>query len=433
MWTSAICPSRIPTAILAEVGGLSGARVISTFSRPPGAGRPGVGLRAGALAAAATQHSAGQVRGVVGRDGASDAVSFLRAGVPAVEFGPVGDGHHGPDEWVSMSSLAGYRRSIVDFVNELPSALAADAARRRGRGLTADGRDRAARTERTSRTSGSPGAARRRSRSRRRRRRAAEPPPSPPPATWAGAGGADEPSASSTTRTLRERAGRGARRRRTARTDPPAEACDDEPAATRARPRGQDTVEADTPALADREAAREAALAGLRARTAEHAAKQRGRRRPAGSRRPAAVGRPPRPAGQSPSPRGRGRSRAEPKAAPPADGGLRRPADQAEESRRRAGPVGAVRRRLALIVVSMATATAVSLLVYLNDIAQRPRRPAFGSQTSSRWPTRASPRRSSSWAPTSVPRGRRSARGRTPRSCCGSPPTRSRCCRSPAT
>ena len=37
---------------------------------------------------------------------------------------------------------------------------------------------------------------------------------------------------------------------------------------------GHDTVEADTPTLADREAAREAALAGLRARTAEHAVKQ---------------------------------------------------------------------------------------------------------------------------------------------------------------
>ena len=37
---------------------------------------------------------------------------------------------------------------------------------------------------------------------------------------------------------------------------------------------GHDTVEADTPTLADREAAREAAMAGLRARTAEHAVKQ---------------------------------------------------------------------------------------------------------------------------------------------------------------
>ena len=48
----------------------------------------------------------------VGRDGASDAVSFLRAGVPAVEFGPVGDGHHGPEEWVSISSLRAYRQAL---------------------------------------------------------------------------------------------------------------------------------------------------------------------------------------------------------------------------------------------------------------------------------------------------------------------------------
>jgi succinyl-diaminopimelate desuccinylase len=53
----------------------------------------------------------------VGRDGASDAVSFLEAGVPAVEFGPCGAGHHGPDEWVSIESLAKYRKSLVDFVD----------------------------------------------------------------------------------------------------------------------------------------------------------------------------------------------------------------------------------------------------------------------------------------------------------------------------
>ena len=56
----------------------------------------------------------------VGRDGASDAVSFLDAGVPAVEFGPIGGGHHGPEEWVSISSLARYRKALVDFVNSLP-------------------------------------------------------------------------------------------------------------------------------------------------------------------------------------------------------------------------------------------------------------------------------------------------------------------------
>jgi succinyl-diaminopimelate desuccinylase len=59
----------------------------------------------------------------VGRDGASDAVSFLRAGIPAVEFGPAGAGHHGPEEWVSISSLARYRQALTDFVLELPALL----------------------------------------------------------------------------------------------------------------------------------------------------------------------------------------------------------------------------------------------------------------------------------------------------------------------
>jgi succinyl-diaminopimelate desuccinylase len=60
----------------------------------------------------------------VGRDGASDAISFLEAGVPAVECGPVGDGHHGPEEWVSIRSLSQYRAALVEFVNLLPARLA---------------------------------------------------------------------------------------------------------------------------------------------------------------------------------------------------------------------------------------------------------------------------------------------------------------------
>jgi succinyl-diaminopimelate desuccinylase len=117
-------PEQEPEGILAQVRGLPGAKVVSTFSRPPVVVDPdSVYVRA--LRAAAAPHSDGQVRGVVGRDGASDAVWFLRAGVPAVEFGPLGDGHHGPDEWVSVSSLPGYRQSIVDFVNALPPEPAA--------------------------------------------------------------------------------------------------------------------------------------------------------------------------------------------------------------------------------------------------------------------------------------------------------------------
>jgi succinyl-diaminopimelate desuccinylase len=52
----------------------------------------------------------------VGRHGASDAICFIEAGVPAVEFGPEGDGHHGPEEWVSIRSLGHYRRALVEFI-----------------------------------------------------------------------------------------------------------------------------------------------------------------------------------------------------------------------------------------------------------------------------------------------------------------------------
>jgi succinyl-diaminopimelate desuccinylase len=61
----------------------------------------------------------------IGRDGASDIVSFLEAGTPGVEFGPVGAGHHGPDEWVSIDSLVRYQRALVDFVTAIPMRLGA--------------------------------------------------------------------------------------------------------------------------------------------------------------------------------------------------------------------------------------------------------------------------------------------------------------------
>jgi succinyl-diaminopimelate desuccinylase len=60
----------------------------------------------------------------VGRDGASDAVSFLRAGIPAVEFGPAGAGHHGPEEWVSIRSLARYRELLVQFAQTVGKGMA---------------------------------------------------------------------------------------------------------------------------------------------------------------------------------------------------------------------------------------------------------------------------------------------------------------------
>jgi succinyl-diaminopimelate desuccinylase len=112
-------PEQEPSEILSQVGSIDGARVISTFTRPPVAVDPESSF-VRALCDAAAPFRAGEVRGI-GRDGASDAVSFLRVGVPAVEFGPEGGGHHGPDEWVSVSSLAAYRRTISSFVEILSS------------------------------------------------------------------------------------------------------------------------------------------------------------------------------------------------------------------------------------------------------------------------------------------------------------------------
>jgi succinyl-diaminopimelate desuccinylase len=61
---------------------------------------------------------------VVGRDGASDAVHFLDRGIPSVEFGPAGGGHHGPGEHVDVLSLRRYRHVLARFLQ----LLAADRA-----------------------------------------------------------------------------------------------------------------------------------------------------------------------------------------------------------------------------------------------------------------------------------------------------------------
>lgn len=52
----------------------------------------------------------------VGRHGASDVVYFQRAGIPGVEFGPIGGGHHGPNEYVVSDSLETYRQMLVQFM-----------------------------------------------------------------------------------------------------------------------------------------------------------------------------------------------------------------------------------------------------------------------------------------------------------------------------
>jgi succinyl-diaminopimelate desuccinylase len=114
-------PDQDPATVLEQVRGVPGTEVEKLFTRPPAiVDRDLPYVRA--LRAAAGSHHDGEPMSV-GRDGASDAVSFLRVGVPAVEFGPVGEGHHGPAEWVSVSSLHAYRQALDTFLGSLPAKL----------------------------------------------------------------------------------------------------------------------------------------------------------------------------------------------------------------------------------------------------------------------------------------------------------------------
>ena len=112
-------PGQDPGDILAQVRAIAAIDVTRTFIHPPvTVSRTDPFVRA--LREAVSRCTPDMETMSVGRDGASDAASFIEAGIPAVEFGPAGAGHHGPDEWVSISSLARYRRALADFVRSLP-------------------------------------------------------------------------------------------------------------------------------------------------------------------------------------------------------------------------------------------------------------------------------------------------------------------------
>jgi succinyl-diaminopimelate desuccinylase len=114
-------PGQDPAEILTQIESIPEIDVTRTFIWPPvSVARSDPYVRA--LREAVARSIRGEAMSV-GRDGASDAASFLGAGIPAVEFGPGGAGHHGPDEWVSLSSMARYRRALGDFIRALPMWL----------------------------------------------------------------------------------------------------------------------------------------------------------------------------------------------------------------------------------------------------------------------------------------------------------------------
>jgi succinyl-diaminopimelate desuccinylase len=114
-------PGQDPGSVLAQVAELPDVRVVKHFSRAPAIvdrNNPFVRVLTECVSGFLDKEAIS-----IGRDGASDAIYLIEAGVPAVEFGPIGAGHHGPGEWLSIASLEVYRRALIDFVRLIPKRL----------------------------------------------------------------------------------------------------------------------------------------------------------------------------------------------------------------------------------------------------------------------------------------------------------------------
>jgi succinyl-diaminopimelate desuccinylase len=111
-------PEQDPQDILAQIRAIPDLEIKRVFTRSPA-----IVSRHNPYVLALRESVSRSIEGEalsIGRDGASDAISFLEAGIPAVEFGPLGGGHHGPEEWVSLLSLTRYRQALGDFIRGLP-------------------------------------------------------------------------------------------------------------------------------------------------------------------------------------------------------------------------------------------------------------------------------------------------------------------------
>ncbi len=109
-------PGQDPADVLAQIRGIGPWSIDVLVERAPAYVDP-TNPYVVALLAAASAHEPSTTS--VGRDGASDAVAFLSVGVPAIEFGPCGAGHHGPTEYVDVISLPRYRKALVDFARSI--------------------------------------------------------------------------------------------------------------------------------------------------------------------------------------------------------------------------------------------------------------------------------------------------------------------------
>jgi succinyl-diaminopimelate desuccinylase len=117
-------PAQDPIHILEQVSELPDVNVLRHFSRAPAIverNNPFVQVLTEVVGDFLKKDATS-----VGRDGASDAICFIESGVPAVEFGPTGAGHHGPSEWLSIESLTVYKQALIDFVALVAKRLGED-------------------------------------------------------------------------------------------------------------------------------------------------------------------------------------------------------------------------------------------------------------------------------------------------------------------
>ncbi len=121
---------RSPEQIAAHLSAVTGvAAEVEALGHPHHADPDSVEV--GLLRAAARE--AGFAGELLAKHGAADGRHYSAAGVDAVIFGPGGDGQHGADEYVDLTTLTPYHRALSSFLSELSLRSRAGASGRDGR------------------------------------------------------------------------------------------------------------------------------------------------------------------------------------------------------------------------------------------------------------------------------------------------------------
>ncbi|WP_345840685.1 M20/M25/M40 family metallo-hydrolase [Bacillus sp. P14.5] len=68
---------------------------------------------------AAVEENTGSEAVFFGQHGAADTQFFAQLGIPAIEFGPVGENWHGNKENVEVKSLYMYQKMLLDFAHSV--------------------------------------------------------------------------------------------------------------------------------------------------------------------------------------------------------------------------------------------------------------------------------------------------------------------------